>query len=235
MNNHFWTMIIVMITMGILGGIINYFINDSEKNDMENEKIEIMKAVIIGIGASLLVPLFLNMISSSLLMETEEDHCRTLVFAGFCLIASITSKAFISSISERILKQANEAKENAKKAVLMAQELRTAIDPILAKVTEQENLEKELVDEEIELYEDDSDEIKILKALANSRFTYRCLLGICNATKISQENANEKLNELITKGLVAQTMRDPGLRYYITLKGRKELDRQDRQQQVNPL
>lgn len=223
MNNHFLTIILVMITMGILGGLINYFINGTEKNDIENEKTEIMKTVIIGIGASLLVPLFLNMISSNLLMETNGNNYKTLVFAGFCLIASITSKTFISSISDRILKQTYEAKEHAKQAALIAQELRTDIDPILAKATEQENLKKELADEEIEFCEDDTDDIKILKALANSRYTYRCLLGICKATKISQEIVNEKLNELITMGLVAQTIRDPGLRYYITEKGLKEL------------
>jgi predicted transcriptional regulator len=222
-NTHLWIIIATMIAMGILGGIINYFINRSEENDMENEKNEIMKAVIIGIGASLLVPLFLNMISSNLLMETEQNHYKMLVFAGLCLIASITSKKFISSISEHILKQANEAKEKAKKAELLAQDLKRDIEPILAKETEQENPEKKIEDQGIEFNEDDTDDIKILKALANCRYIYRCLFGISKDAKISQESAIKIITKLISKGMVAQTVRDTELRYFITEKGRKEL------------
>ncbi|MFZ5645894.1 MAG: YEATS-associated helix-containing protein [Bacillota bacterium] len=224
MDIHFGVLIITMIGMGVLGGIINYYINNSPKKKYEeNTREEIIKSVIIGIGASFLVPLFLNMISSNLLPETNDNYNKTLVFAGFCLIAAITSKTFINSMTERVLKQAEEASEAAKKAEKSVQVMKKNIDPILAKETEQEESEEKITDEQINVGEDDTDEIKIMKALVYGRYIYRSLSGISKCTKVTKERINEKLNELIAKGLVAQIVRESELRYYITEKGRKEV------------
>ena len=51
--------------------------------------------------------------------ETEalvRDFSKFLVFAGFCLVAAISSRAFIKTLSDRILKEATEAKEKASAA-----------------------------------------------------------------------------------------------------------------------
>lgn len=215
MDFHFSIIVIIMFVMGILGGIINYYINDSSKMQKNNINTEMIKVIVIGIGASLLVPLFLNMISSNLLEETKGNYDKTLVFAGFCLIAAIASRSFIDSIADTVLKQVEEALETAKKAKESSEEVKRNIEPILTKETEQEGLEEKITD--------DTDDIRILKALAHGHYTYRCLDGICNHTNISREIVYEKLNELITNGLVGQLVRDYGLRYYITEKGRKEV------------
>ena len=88
------TPISVMIAAGALGGVVNYFLN--RKNDPEGSSIG--KSITVGIGAALLVPLFLNMISSNLTemirgsSTTPADLSKILVFAGFCLIAAISSR-----------------------------------------------------------------------------------------------------------------------------------------------
>lgn len=215
MDFHFSIIVITMFVMGVLGGIINYFISGSSKKHKDNPSKQIIKAIVIGIGASLLVPLFLNMISSNLLEETKGNYDKTLVFAGFCLIAAIASRSFIDSVADTVLKQVEEAVETAKKAKESLEEVQKNIDPILTKETEQEGLEEKITD--------DTDDIRILKALAEGHYTFRCLGGICNHTNISREIVCERLNELITKGLVGQLLREYGLRYYITEKGRNKL------------
>jgi len=52
------------------------------------DKSSLLRSLVIGIGASFLVPLFLNMISSDLMRQMDQDAGKLLVFVGFCLIAA---------------------------------------------------------------------------------------------------------------------------------------------------
>lgn len=103
--------IIVMILAGIYGGIINYFL-EIEKEQVKF-RLSIWQTIIIGMGASFLIPLFLAMISSDLINLKQLEFSKILIFFGFCLIAAISSRRFILTISERILKEAREAKKMA--------------------------------------------------------------------------------------------------------------------------
>ena len=60
--------IVVMIIAGTFGGIINFFLEQEiEEEKDRNKKIALLKSIIIGIGASVLVPLFLTTISSEII------------------------------------------------------------------------------------------------------------------------------------------------------------------------
>jgi hypothetical protein len=63
MTSNIWTLLGIMTLAGAFGGLINYFI---ERRD-NPEKSSLLRSLVVGIGASLLVPLFLRMISSSLM------------------------------------------------------------------------------------------------------------------------------------------------------------------------
>lgn len=55
--------LLIIFFTGIFGGLINYFLVLEEPTSNKINKYHtFMKSVIIGIGASLLVPLFLSMI-----------------------------------------------------------------------------------------------------------------------------------------------------------------------------
>lgn len=69
----------------------------------------------------------------------------------------------------------------------------------------------------------DPDDIKILKALAKGTYLYRSLNGIIQDTSLEQPKVNQLLTDLINRGLVAQVNLGNGLRWYITLEGRKKL------------
>jgi LytS/YehU family sensor histidine kinase len=224
------TLISVMIAAGALGGVVNYFLN--RKNDPEGSSIG--KSITLGIGAAFLVPLFLNMISSNLTemirgsSTNPADLSKILVFAGFCLIAAISSTAFIKTLSDRVLKEAQEAKKVARSAEQKASAAQSAIAPI--------------VDREIE--EDDSvtpgsralvvptatisdKERRLLDKLAHGRL-FRTRTSLAKETGLMKPEVDQMMDELKQKGLVdtkllTGTGGEKKKRWYITNKGREAI------------
>ena len=85
MDNYMLVILGVMIAMGILGGIANYYMSERQAFGTRND---VLKYVVLGVVAALSVPLFLNMISSNLLDAARAKPADLFVFAGFCLIFS---------------------------------------------------------------------------------------------------------------------------------------------------
>lgn len=110
---HMLSLVIMMLSCGILGGLINSYLDKNNPDKSSNSTWEYM---VIGIGASLTVPLFLNTISSSLFIDSKNEPYNILVIMGFCLIAAMSSKSFIKTVSDRAIKTANQANKTANKA-----------------------------------------------------------------------------------------------------------------------
>jgi hypothetical protein len=114
-----------MLLAGIYGGLVNFLIHRADGRSDGN----IWSSCCVGVGASFLVPLFLNMISSDLTTqivgtpEKSGDPLKALVFAGFCLIAAISSSAFIRIMTDQVLQLAKEAKRDATEAKKETQEI----------------------------------------------------------------------------------------------------------------
>lgn len=200
--------IILMIGAGLLGGITNYFRMDQENKDW----FLFLKNVLMGASASLLIPLFLNMISSNLLKESESDSSKYFIFFGFCLIASLSSKAFIQTISDRLLnqvKQTNEKMENMKRDV----------GPVIGKETEpQEEEEGTESFLKVRAFSFDENAKKVLNALGGGKYAWRTLRGIAQETGVPKENVLNSLNWLSSNLLVVKTA-EKG-RWGLTLEGR---------------
>src|SRR5262245_56110250 len=99
-----------MLAMGVLGGTINFVL---ASGDAVHGSVGWARAALLGVGAAILIPLFLNTISSNLLSDVltaAEPGASALVFAGFCLVAAISSRAFIQTLADRVLAEAREAK-----------------------------------------------------------------------------------------------------------------------------
>ncbi|HVF44674.1 MAG TPA: YEATS-associated helix-containing protein [Pyrinomonadaceae bacterium] len=105
-------LILIMILAGCLGGVVNFF---QAKSD-DPARADLRHSLVVGVAAAFLVPLFLQMISSTILSTGAANPLELFIFAGFCIVAAISSKAFISSLSERILKDVKEAKSASQKA-----------------------------------------------------------------------------------------------------------------------
>ena len=96
----------IMLCAGILGGAANYFMSD--KSGATSGK-ELLKYAVLGIVAALTVPLFLNMISSDLLVAAKARPVDLFVFAAFCLLFVLFSRRFVESASARLLQQLRRA------------------------------------------------------------------------------------------------------------------------------
>ncbi len=111
MDIHLIVIIIIMIVSGAFGGYLNFLHNfDTVDKDM-NDNLARTKYILLGIGAAFLVPAFLKMISSNLI--SGSDNNDYLIFGGFCLVAAIFSRRFITTIGERILEAAKKAEKSA--------------------------------------------------------------------------------------------------------------------------
>jgi hypothetical protein len=204
-----WTLLGIMTCAGAFGGVINYFI---ERRDSP-EKSSVLRSLVVGIGASYLVPLFLNMISSNLMGQLDQDAGKLLVFVGFCLIAAITSSAFIRSLSDRVLKEASEAKR-------LSTELHDAVMPILLRETETASEEVRL-SKGVHTESLNPEMSKVLFALASGRYAWRTLDGLHQQTGLDRTHIEGHLQGLIQGGYVVCRDDMQGVRRWaITAAGR---------------
>ncbi|MCW3097696.1 MAG: hypothetical protein JWL77_3314 [Chthonomonadaceae bacterium] len=103
---------------------------------------DITRSVVSGIGAAALVPLFLNLTSSNLVdhikgnsvAKIPPDSFFYFVFAGLCLLAAISSTAFIRSLSDKVLAQVARAENLSTQAASQARKAESKADKAGAKV-----------------------------------------------------------------------------------------------------
>jgi len=210
MISSIWTLLGIMTLAGAFGGVINYFI---ERRD-DPGKSSLLRSLVIGIGASLLVPLFLKMISSNLMEQLDRDAGQLLVFIGFCLIAGIASSAFIRSLSDRVLKEASEAKR-------LSKELSEAVMPILLRETEAAMDERGL-SKGVEAAPRDSETSEVLLALASGKYAWRTVDGLHQQTGLERGTIETHLQTLLQSGSAVSRMDMQGVRRWaITAEGKK--------------
>ena len=238
-NIYIKNLIWITILAGILGGTVNYLLNQNS----EFSSGDCLKNILIGLVASALVPLFLNMLSSDLIGsirgsdKVPNDPYKYLVFFSFCLIAAVSSRAFIQNLSDRILnevKQANEnskaAKEKAEAAKKKAIEIEESIEPIFEKETEADNSNPILKMEFLpaatsEINHLDDKDKRILNALTEGNTTFRSKSGIKNSSGLNGTELDDKLFDLEEKSLIKTRESKNGIRWFITQNGRIALNK----------
>lgn len=132
---HIVIIIVIIIGLGAFGGWLNYLHRFDVSDHEQKDKRIIVKYIFLGIGSAILVPAFLKMIASDLIKATIPfDNINYLIFAGFCLVAAIFSRKFITSIGEKILEAAKKAEitsnENKREIESTKLELSTTQDRI---------------------------------------------------------------------------------------------------------
>jgi len=219
----------IMLLMGILGGTMNFFLATS---DTARDWRTWSKAVLLGIGAAILIPLFLNTISSDLLNDVlgaTEAGASALVFAGFCLIAAITSRAFIQTLADRVLAEAREAKQTATEAKAEVEKVAETVSDVVTEpertVTTDTTAAPGAMDSppspasgQIRVLADD--EKSFLRAMDKSKYTLRSVGGIAQQTRQSPAAVEAMLQELEAKGLVSRVQGRKGERWTLTATGR---------------
>jgi hypothetical protein len=111
--NPIYLIALIMLVAGAFGGGANYLLNRSTTIESVDKRPTLCANLFLGIVAALTVPLFLELAQSSLvgvILSGWQTKPETLfVFFGFCVVAAVSSRAFLQSISKQLLSSVQEA------------------------------------------------------------------------------------------------------------------------------
>jgi len=228
-NYYLPVLIIIMLGCGVLGGLVNYW----GESVLADEKHPLLRRLAAGIAAALVVPLFLNMISSTLLEVSREKPLGLFIFAGFCIIAAISSKAFIDSVTKRVLNRVeqvekDQARRDKETEVVVAAQTEPAPPPVESeskggRFTDFLNLDALRTRRgafEVMAFGTDEDAKKVIHALGKPGYAWRYLKGLTSDTGLSEHRVGSKLDWLVANGLAAETSGVRGQLWGLTAKGR---------------
>jgi hypothetical protein len=197
--------VLVSVLTGCFGGTLNFLRKEPEDQLVPRA---LLSDLLWGIGAALLVPLFLHIIGSDLVTAMHNlaapasgpDYSKVLVFGGFCLIAAMSAKKFISSISDRALRQVESAEKKADRAQQQASQVHAIVEHLVEPASVQASVEA--VKSSTAYLSDE--ERRILAALANStKYVLRTRNGVAIETEIGVPDVDKALKTLSSKKMVA--------------------------------
>jgi hypothetical protein len=176
-----YIIILIILSAGILGGLTNFFLVWNSELKVRESRMLLLKTLLMGLCASITVPLFLQVLPNTLMDISEGMPPKNyFVLAGLCVVAAYFSKRFLEDLydkistierkTESIEKKAEEAKKAVEDVELQNQEL-DDIDDIAGEIIQKFNPEFQM------------DEIrKVTKAVLNTTYSYRTVPGIAEDT-----------------------------------------------------
>ena len=191
-----FVILLIIVLGGSLGGLVSAFISE----DADVTWAFCLRRMVIGLGAAFLVPLFLNMISSNLLEQAKTTPSAYLIFGGFCIISAVSSKVFISSISDRLIRQVKEVEEKLRA-------VKESVEPILIKEKEPETRAQFATRSEPQSPVSES-ERSILQALNNGAYSMRTLDGIAKDMSLDFNVVSGYISQLQARGLASKIVGD---------------------------
>lgn len=235
MESHLWTVLWISLGSGSFGGVINYFFLDSPTPNTDATATvkeywfyKMIKSIIIGVGASFVVPLFLQTISSELIDKCKTDSKQFFVYAGFCLLAAIFSRRFLDSVAEQALKVAKKTDQKVNNAIESAKEAQEEASLIANKLTEPDEGE-ERIEDDLEISDPDfiekarTDVKSILKILTGSKYVFRTSKGIAKEISSDDKIVELILEEMEGLGLARKVIKEDKVLWAPTELGLKKI------------
>ena len=193
--------VIIILFAGLLGGVTNFFLIWEKDMDSRESKMLFIKSILMGLCASVTVPLFLQILPNTLLEIGDSMPAKNyLIIAGLCVLAAYFSKRFLEDLYDKVNKIEKKTDnidikvEEAKKAVedveLQNQELDN-IDDIVKDVVDKSNTPISPVDI-----------VKVTDAVLNTTYSYRTIPGIAEDTLHDTNKVKEILDLLKNYGYV---------------------------------
>ncbi len=222
---HYFILIIVMILAGAAGGFASWLLAPADEQEGGGGvRFGMFGYVAVGIVAAFVVPLFLSMAQSDLIGNEAKiaDLSNIFVFVGFCIIAGFSARAFIQTISDRLLAEVQQVREQQIETTDQMEELRDNVTERAPMLDTNEGPEGVAdIDPEIRSIAEalSTDEVAALKATA--QMTMRTRTGIARDGEIATNRISSVLENLIAKGLCERTQseRTGNLRFRVTAKG----------------
>lgn len=94
-------LLIVIVFSGALGGMIGFYYRKirSKQEDISRDRITSM---VMGIGAAMLVPVLLHILTSNLLADIRNYQEKVFILSGLCIAAAISSDVFIEQMVGKV-------------------------------------------------------------------------------------------------------------------------------------
>jgi hypothetical protein len=194
----------IILVAGVAGGVVNHWLH--------GENLPLTKSVGLGVAAATMVPMVLNIASSTLVQQVvsggaAEHHA---IFAGFCLAAAIYSTNFIKAAAnkafEGTLKVTKERAEKAESDISLLFDLsREATSGPVAPALQLTDNERQ-----------------ILSKIRLGNYHFRSLAGLCETTGLRQRDAAKALCSLSERGYVG-SVKDHGETFYYQTQDAKRL------------
>ncbi|MFG1496681.1 YEATS-associated helix-containing protein [Saccharospirillum sp. HFRX-1] len=219
MANHIFVLVAVMLMAGVFGGLVNYYM----QSQYDPDTTSLPRSLVVGIGASFLVPVILALVNSDLITESSQDSTRFLIFTGFCLIAAIASRFLVTSVSDRILSEARRAREQSDRVMHELYLVQNELRPLIETETEEDlKVEPEPITPE---EEPDVTTANVLKTLGNGRYIFRSLGGLCKEVDVDEPTMIKTLEIMVARNLAGRITGKQGVRWHLTDGGRRLLAR----------
>jgi len=175
-----------------------------------------------GVLAAATVPLFLSLIGNSIVRTILDPTAQSpdrlediLKFAGFCLIASLSSRIWLDGLSQRVFDLQKKLDENTKELKKVAETADAAVEPDKT-VTAAETLTAPSLS---------IDEKSVLAMLSTGPFLIRSIEGLAGNLSMTLETLKTILDSLVQKGLVRHIMTRQGMRWVATPEGIEQANR----------
>ena len=214
LDGHMLLILAIMVVAGILGGAANYFLADRHG---EPARRDWLKYPVFGVVAALTVPLFLNMISSTLLEGARTKPIDFYVFAGFCLIYVVASRRLFENMVQLLMGQIDQVRRDVGQ---IKQQRRD--EPIMAAPRLEAEPVKALEPDpkEVLSYND----VEILRALSEESFVYGNLAAICDSTGLARDFVSQRLTVMKTLGVIETRINDKNvLHWFVSARGKAVL------------
>lgn len=211
-DGHMLLILTIMLVAGILGGAANYFLSDRSRDTGRREWI---RYPVLGVVVALTVPLFLNMISSTLLEGARTKPVDFFTFAGFCLIYVVAARRLLDNIAQRLMGQLDQVSREVK-------DLRQIQQQEIQAQSERGGEEKapEPDPREVLSYND----IEILRTLVEESFVYGNLAAICERTGLARDFVSHRLTVMKALGVIETRINDKNVLHWgVSARGKSVL------------
>jgi len=225
LDAHFWLIVCLIVAFGGLGGLVNYCLRGVEE---KNKPTTLLRAVVETGTTFSIVPLFLNMISSDLLAGSRTDSLKVLVFAGFCLVAAISARAFITSLTDKVVRELKEKADAAGQRAMVADQkatgaVETSAEPAAPARSVPRHEGADVRHSIADLFKIDPEDERLLKMLRDSKYKFRTVEGLASESSMDPLVVNNRLVRLQNIGYVGTVESGGRKLWYITGDGRSAL------------
>lgn len=209
LDGHMLLILGVMVVMGVLGGVANYYLADKQADSGRRGWV---KYPVFGVVAALTVPMFLNMISSTLLEGARTKPIDYYVFAGFCLLYVVASRRLFENMMERLMSQVEQVRRDVGHLKQQSRE-----EPLVVPVRSEPDTPKMPDPREALSYND----IEILRVLLDGNCVYGNLASICDSTGLSRDLVSQRLTVMKAMGIIETRINEKNvLHWFVSARGK---------------